>query len=158
MCAMSNSMDKGAPERDLDFWLGSWRLSWPAEQTGGVAGEEGRGSNTIESLWDGRVLQENFASDGAGFHGKSWSVYHAPSDEWRQTWVDSNGGYLLFRGGAVDGGFELRTDAAERDGKTVVHRMLFHDITAEGLRWDWQRSEDGGANWQDVWNIRYERG
>lgn len=55
MCAMSNSTDE-PPERDLDFWLGSWRLSWPAEQTGGEAGAEGRGSNTIESLWDGRVL------------------------------------------------------------------------------------------------------
>lgn len=57
----------------------------------------------------------------------------------------------------MEGGFELRTEPVERDGKSVVHRMLFHDITDGGLRWDWQRSEDGGGTWEDLWNIRYER-
>jgi hypothetical protein len=155
---MSNDKGGGdAPERAFDFWLGSWRLSWPAEQTGGQAGAQGLGSNRITSLWDGRVVQENFSTDDGAFQGKSWSLYHAPSGEWRQTWVDNGGGYLLFRGGPTDAGFELRTDTVERNGKELVNRMVFREITEASLGWYWQRSEDGGGSWHDVWTIRYRR-
>lgn len=144
------------PERSFDFWLGSWQLSWPAEQTGGAAGETARGSNRIEFLWGDRVVQENFAAEG-GFEGKSWSVYHPASGEWRQTWVDNAGGYLLFRGGFANGVMELRTDPVDHEGGRLVQRMVFRDIAADALCWDWQRSDDGGGSWRDLWNIRYRR-
>lgn len=147
-----------APERGFDFWPGSWQLSWPAEQTGGEAGTRAGGSNRIERLWDGQVLQENFSTAGGGFQGKSWSVHHAPSGEWRQTWVDNGGGYLLFSGGFTDGVMDLRSAAVEREGKVLPNRMVFRDIASDELHWDWQRSEDGGASWQGIWNSHCRRG
>lgn len=154
---VQNESGEAAAERAFDFWLGSWRLSWPAEQTGGEAGRVSGGRNRIESLWDGRVIQENFTTEGGSFQGKSWTLYHAPSGEWRQTWVDNSGGYLLFSGGPGNGVMELRSAPVEKDGKTTVNRMVFRDISADALRWHWQRSDDGGDSWRDLWTIDYRR-
>jgi len=71
--------------------------------------------------------------------------------------VDNQGGYLLFTGEFNDGQMELRTEPSEREGKTFISRMVFRNITKNSLDWDWQRSEDGGKTWQDLWNIHYER-
>ncbi|HEX6286691.1 MAG TPA: DUF1579 family protein, partial [Acidimicrobiia bacterium] len=76
---------------------------------------------------------------------------------WRQTWVDSAGGYIVLSGSYDGETMELRTEAAEREGETVVQRMVFSDIDADSLQWSWQGSRDGGATWNDLWNISYRR-
>lgn len=147
-----------SPEaRQLDFWLGEWDLSWPAEQTGGESGEVMAGLNRITRLFDDCVIEENFTTDDAGFRGHSVSVYDETSGVWRQTWVDSAGGYLVFTGSFDGETMELRTEPAERDGETVVRRMVFSDIGEDALKWSWQGSRDGGETWNDLWNISYRR-
>ena len=89
--------------------------------------------------------------------GQSVSLYSAGAGVWRQTWVDTDGAYLLFTGGFEDGRMELRTEPRERDGTTLVNRMGFHDIAEDSLEWAWQRSEDGGESWTDLWTISYRR-
>src|SRR5262245_45573121 len=80
----------------LDFWLGSWIVSW----AGG-----GHGTNVIRRILDERVIEESFdGSDTDGsLKGRSLSVMDAGSGGWRQTWVDSNGAFLDFVGVEVDG-------------------------------------------------------
>jgi hypothetical protein len=34
--------------------------------------------------------------------------------------------------------------------------MVFRQVTADSLTWDWQRSTDGVV-WSDLWNISYRR-
>lgn len=141
----------------LDFWLGGWDLSWPAEQTGGNAGETATGSNRIERLFGQCVIEENFATDDAQFLGRSLSVFDEAAGLWRQTWVDSSGGYIALTGGKDGEDFELRTDPADRDGRLVVNRMVFSEITTDSLLWSWQTSPDDGATWRDLWTIDYRR-
>lgn len=143
--------------RQFDFWLGDWELSWPAEQTGGEQGTRGSGSNRIDKLFGECVIEENFSTDDASFRGHSVSVYDEDSGIWRQTWVDSAGGYLVFSGQFDDGVMELRTEPRERDGNITIQRMRFTDITHDSLEWVWQGSRDGGATWDDLWNISYTR-
>jgi hypothetical protein len=137
----------------LDFWLGEWDLTWPAEQTGGRAGELGRGTNRISQMFDGAVIAEEFAFADGSFRGHSVSVYDGTAGLWRQTWVDSDAGYLLFSGGPIADVVELRTEPG--DGGRA-NRMVFRDITEDSLRWDWQKSPDG-VSWSDLWNITYRR-
>lgn len=147
-----------SPEaRQFDFWLGEWDLSWPAEQSGGQPGERGAGFNRITRLFDDCVIEENFTTDDASFRGHSVSVYDEASGLWRQTWVDSAGGYLAFTGSFDGETMELRTEPSERDGQTVVQRMVFSRIEADSLEWAWQGSRDGGETWSDLWNISYRR-
>ncbi len=143
--------------RQFDFWLGEWDLTWPAEQTGGEAGEVGRGKNTITRRFGDCVIEENFAFADDTFLGHSVSVYDAQADMWRQTWVDNMGGYLLFAGNYDGKTMELRTPTVERDGEQIVQRMVFSSIQRDSLRWDWQGSRDGGETWNDLWNITYQR-
>lgn len=80
----------------LDFWLGSWAVSW----AGG-----GHGTNTIRRILDDRVIEESFDGNDAAssLKGRSLSVRDAADGRWRQTWVDSTGAFLDLVGVEVDG-------------------------------------------------------
>jgi len=133
---------------DFDFWLGEWEVSWP---------HEGRGRNVITRVLDDHVILENFdGNPGMAFRGMSVSTISAETGRWQQTWVDSEGGYLDFVGGMVDGRMILQR-TAHRDGREFLQRMVFDEITANSLEWRWERSTDGGATWELLWPISYRR-
>ena len=137
--------------RQLDFWLGEWDLTW----------QGGSGTNDITRRFGDCVIEENFAGNMPTglFKGHSVSVYNAQLGQWQQTWVDNQGGYLTFTGG-VDGGGVMRLHGPEReqpDGKTVVTRMSWVDVTDDAFDWHWERSFDGGETWEMVWLIHYTR-
>lgn len=146
-----------APARQFDFWLGEWDLSWPAEQSGGTEGDRSTGVNRITRLFGDCVIEENFATDDGRFQGHSVSVYDENAGLWRQTWVDSSGGYLLFTGSFDCDNMTLGTEPVERDDGVAVQRMVFSEISQDSLEWAWQGSRDGGATWNDLWNISYRR-
>lgn len=125
---------------DLDFWLGSWTCTDPAD--GSV------GTNTVTRVLGDRVVEESFAmTDAAGttLNGRSWTVLD-PTRGWCQTWVDDQGSYLDFTGGPTEEGLVLA-----RPGQ----RMVFRDVTAQGFTWDWEK--DAGDGWQLVWRLVYAR-
>ena len=132
----------------LDFWLGDWTVTWPG----------GSGTNTISRILGGDVLQEVFEShsETGSLYGRRLSVRDVSDGRWRQTWVDSHGTYLDFVGVEVDG--RISFQRATRVGDTeVLERMVWLDVSADGFRWEWQRSMDGGATWTVVWPLDYRR-
>ena len=133
----------------LDFWVGSWVVSW-------VGG--GHGTNTIRRILDDRAIEESFEGSDAesSLKGRSLSVRDAADGCWRQTWVDSTGAYLEFVGVEVDGRIAFQRETTV-DGVAVLQRMVWLDVTTDALRWQWQRSRDGGASWDVVWEIDYRR-
>jgi len=133
----------------LDFWLGSWVVSW----AGG-----GHGTNTIRLILDGRAIEESFDGGDANgsLHGRSLSVLDAADSRWRQTWVDATGAYLDFAGVEVDGRIGFQREATV-GGVAVVQRMVWLDVMSDALRWQWQRSSDGGESWEVVLEIDYRR-
>jgi len=135
--------------RQFDFWVGTWTLRW---------GEDGYGTNVIERILGGCVIEENFVGrmpDGL-FRGKSVSVYDARQQQWKQTWVDDRGGYLDFTGGFEEGRMVLQRETV-RDGKPLLQRMVWYNISADELDWNWEKSEDGGETWTTLWKIHYTR-
>ena len=141
----------------FDFWVGEWELTWDSQQTGGAEGQEGKGTNKIYRILGECVIHENFTAADGSLIGQSWSMYNPRTREWRQTWVDNQGSYLLFTGKFENGEMELRTAPVERNGQTFISRMVFRNIEANSINWDWQRSTDNGETWVDVWNIEYQR-
>lgn len=143
------------PESYFDFWLGTWDLRW--EQADGTTGQ---GTNRIERVLDGKVIQENFEAHSgalAGFEGRSHSVYQPRTGTWQQTWVDNRGGYLDFTG-ELDGETRIfKRQGTNPQGETILQRMRFYDIEPDALTWDWEVSEDGGETWQLRWRIFYAR-
>jgi len=150
-----NGIDELDPSQYYDFWVGEWKLEW--EEKGG---SKGYGTNKIEKILDGKVLLENFEAlrgQMQGYRGKSFSVYDPGAEEWRQTWVDSNGSYLDFVG-RIEGDKRIfRRETTDRDGNPVVQRMVFYDIGKNSFTWDWEYSKDGGESWDLRWRIEYSR-
>jgi len=121
-------------------------------------GRRRHGTNTIGRVLDDRVIEESFdGSDAEGsLEGRSLSVMDTANGGWRQTWVDSNGTYLDFVGVEVDGRLAFQRHSIV-DGAAVIQRMVWLDVTPLSCRWQWQRSNDGGASWEVAWEIHYRR-
>ena len=143
-----------AEQRQFDFWVGEWDATWP----GAKAGEVQSGSNSIRRVLDSCVVEENF-SGGADMHlrGKSFSIYDTRAGNWKQTWVDNEGGYLDFTGEFKDGQMILSREAIRPDGTRVLQRMVYKNIAAQEFDWSWESSKDNGKTWQVVWPIHYRR-
>ena len=145
---MTDRPDPLGPD-GLDFWLGVWDLTW---------GESGRGTNTIDRAVGGRVIRETFEGHGPRgvLHGFSVSIRTGDAGPWRQTWVDSTGGYIDLLGVEVDGRISFQ-HLTEEDGRPVTQRMVWLDVTPDAFRWEWQRSVDDGATWSVEWAVDYQR-
>ena len=144
-----------APEqKQMDFWLGDWELTWPGNSTG----DAGHGTNSINRILDGCIVEENF-SGGESMHlrGHSVSIFEARAGRWKQTWVDNEGGYLDFSGEFKDGQMVLAREAVRPDGSKVQQRMVFKNIGRNEFDWSWERSLDGGKTWEVLWPIHYKR-
>ncbi|MGI9542453.1 MAG: hypothetical protein ACR2MX_04290 [Cyclobacteriaceae bacterium] len=140
----------------FDFWVGNWEVSWQNPDS-----TIGKGTNHVIKVLDGKVIQENFeitdAGPNTGFKGTSLSVFNPNTETWHQAWADNQGGYYNFVGGAEGDRRIFKTLPLERNGKTIVLRMVFYDISDQTLNWDWERSEDGGSTWQLQWRIHYKK-
>jgi len=141
-----------SPEfRQLDFWVGTWDLSWTNPD-----GTPGTGRNVISRSLNDCVIEENFTTIGGErpFSGMSVSTFDTKAGHWRQTWVDNAGGYLPFTGGPSEEGFQFRLVNAA-DGRTM--RMIWKNVKKVSLDWHWQESKDGGKSWEDRWVIHYRK-
>ncbi|HVN20916.1 MAG TPA: DUF1579 family protein [Dongiaceae bacterium] len=142
-----------AQQKQFEFWVGEWDLTWPGEKPG----EVGRGTNNIKRILDGCVIQENFSgADSMPLRGTSVSTFDARAGHWKQTWVDNEGGYLDFVGDFQNGEMILQRETV-RDGKRILQRMVWKNITANEMDWSWEASQDGGKTWQVNWSIHYKR-
>ena len=139
-------------ENSFDFWVGEWDLTWTGQD-----GKEGKGTNRIVKILDGKVIEENFEAIGPGFKGKSLSVYNPNSGQWHQAWADNQGGYFDFIG-EVEGDKRIfKTKMIEKDGKKIIQRMRFYNISEDSLTWDWEMTQDGGETWNLQWRINYKK-
>lgn len=154
--AQQNPACSSDNHRLLDFWVGEWDLTWPGGQGGTPEGQTGHGENIITKTLDDCVIHESFS--GQGFDGQSVSIYDASSSEWKQTWVDNQGGFIAFTGGINDGTMEFRTTSfTDPQGNDRINRMIWEDVEEDSFTWRWQTSNDDGESWSDQWVIAYTR-
>jgi hypothetical protein len=147
--AADNPKPCSTPEfRQLDFWVGTWDLTWDKDK---------KGTNTITRVLGDCVIMEHFnGGDSMTLRGMSVSTYNPNTGKWYQTWVDNDGSYLDFVGG-MQGDKMILSRYFTRKGKLLMQRMVFHDIKPDSLIWDWQRSTDQGKTWENLWTINYRR-
>jgi len=140
-------------QKQFDFWVGKWNLTWPGDKPGEVV----HGTNSIKRVLDGCVIQENFSGgDSMHLRGTSISTFDVGADRWKQTWVDNEGGYLDFVGEFSNGQMILQRQAV-RKGAKILQRMVWKNISANELDWSWEASTDGGKSWHVNWPIHYKR-
>jgi len=144
---------QSAEYRQMDFWVGEWDLTWQAAD-----GTTRSGQNVVtRSSFGDCVITENFdGAPGNALKGMSVSTYSNPHGQWRQTWVDNQGGYFSLHGGLQeDGKFVLEMDRLNNEGP--FSRMVFEDIKPNSLTWRWQGKREAESAWADRWVINYRR-
>jgi hypothetical protein len=149
-----------AERRQLDFWIGDWdvairaRASPTSEQWG-----HSKGRQRIEAILDGCAIAETFTADGpqAPWAGRSYSSWQPALGKWRQTWVDDSGGYIALTGGIENGDMTLYGEPRTVNGESFQMRMVFKNVTADALLWEWQRSTDSWKTHIVMMAIDYKR-
>jgi hypothetical protein len=150
-----------AEHRQFDFWIGEWDVAIRARQSPtATTWGEAKGTQHIEAILGGCAIAEHFAAEGPAqpWAGKSYSAWQPQLGKWRQTWVDDGGSYIALTGGVENGVMTLYGEPRTgKDGTSFQMRMVFQNVTASSLLWEWQRSTDEWKTSTVMMAIDYKR-
>jgi len=153
--ATPKPFDCTAPEhRQFDFWVGEWDVVPNGPPVSGTPPSGSPASNAIHKAHSGCVLVENW-DDRQGGTGQSFNLYDRASQQWHQTWVDSNGGLHQYRGGLKDGHMVFMGEVplpppSRFQGRRTV-RLSFIPMGPDKVR---QFSES--LNVDGTWSVNYD--
>ncbi|MBK8247288.1 MAG: hypothetical protein IPK85_07835 [Gemmatimonadetes bacterium] len=124
--------------RQLDFWIGEWR----------VIGPQGKhvGDNTISPQQGGCFVREQWRSSG-GSNGESMNFFNPSTRSWHQVWVDNSGGVLMFTGTPETNAMVYRgqTGNGDRAQRHVLSLRLQPDGTVRQLWETWPLADSSAA-------------
>jgi hypothetical protein len=141
-------------QHDFDFNFGTWkthikRLAQPL--SGSSTWTEYNGTVTVRKIWDGRAQLEEIEADGTAGHLKGLTIflYNPQSHQWSQTWASINDGTLQPStiGGFKDGRGEL-FGADTFNGRSILVRTAWSEITPNAHHFEQSFSDDGGKTWE----------
>jgi hypothetical protein len=161
--AQQNSDAKKVPElrdgqHDFDFEIGSWklhlkRLAHPL--TGSTTWTEFDGTVVARKIWDGRANLDEFLADSPSGHveGLTLRLYSPESQQWSLYWASSKAGTLA---GPPQVG-EFKNGRGEfycqdtYNGRMILIRYAWSDITPNSAHFEQAFSDDGGKTWEVNW-------
>jgi hypothetical protein len=93
-----------------------------------------------------------------GFAGTSFRICDRETDEWRIYWVSSRDSVLQPPvSGRWEAGELVATGDDTYDGRDIVARYLWHEITPTSATWEQAFSVDAGASWETNWVMGWTR-
>jgi hypothetical protein len=138
---------------DFDFDFGVWKTEItrrlhpfsPSSETMKLTG-----TVTIRKVWGGKASIEEIEADGPKGHweGMSLFLYDPAAHQWSQTFIGAAGGTFApgFVGSFHDGKAELfQNDTL--DGRAILVRATWSDITPTTHKYEEDFSADGGKTW-----------
>lgn len=156
---MSDGLRDG--QQDFDFAFGSWsvalrRLLKPL--TGSTEWVEYEGTSVCRPIWGGRANVDEFRvhapTTGATIDGVTLRLYNPATAEWSLYWANAANGVLSMPptvGRFTDDGSGAFYDEEEIEGRQVLVRYLWTDITPASAHFEQAFSTDGGATWEPNW-------
>jgi len=137
---------------DFDFANGTWHTH--ATQVldpfdGGSHTVIMDGTKTARPVWNGRAWLEEIEADGPNGHweGATLFVYNAKGGQWSQTYIDGSGEIEAPTIGTFKEGRGEFFGTSVFEGRTVLVRGVWSDITANSHHFDISYSRDGGRTW-----------
>jgi hypothetical protein len=138
---------------DFDFNVGVWHTEITRRLqpfSASPASMHLSGTVTIRKVWGGKALVEEIEADGPKGHwqGMSLFLYDPAARQWSQTFINSASGAFApgMIGSFKDGKGELYV-LDTLDGRSVLLRATWSDITATSHRYEEHFSADGGKTW-----------
>jgi hypothetical protein len=144
-------------QHDFDFNLGTWktnikRLRHPL--AGSKEWMDVSGTVTVSKVWNGRANLEEIEADGPAGHleGLTLRLYNPESRQWYLYWSNSTGGTLGQPGiGEFKNGRGEFYSQDMFNGRTILVRQVYSDITANSYRFEQSFSDDVGKTWEPNW-------
>jgi hypothetical protein len=144
-------------QHDFDFEMGSWKIHLKRLEhrlTGSTTWVEYEGTSVVRKVWDGRAnLVELEVSGPAGhIEGLSLRLYNPQSHQWSLNFASSNGGAISVPtiGEFKDGRGEF-FDTEPFNGRSILVRNVWSDITPNSCHFEQSFSDDGGKTWEVNW-------
>jgi|SRR5579863_8897288 len=134
--------------RQLDFWLGDWNVTYP--------GATSVGSSTVSVTLDQCMVVESW-DGGKGHRGENMFAYSSDDKSWRGMFADNQGRVHVFEGQVASGSAEFRGPSRGPSGEAVLNRIKVVRINADKVEQSWEKSLDQGATWKMEFRGEYSR-
>jgi hypothetical protein len=145
-------------QHDFDFELGTWKIHLKKlvhPLTGSHEWVEFDGTSVTQKVWDGKANIEQFETDSAAaghIEGLTLRLYNPESHQWSLYWATSRSGTLAIPtvGEFRDGRGEFY-DHEQINGRMILVRFVWSQITANSAHFEQAFSDDGGKTWEVNW-------
>lgn len=144
-------------QHDFDFEVGTWKIHLKKlvhPLTGSTTWVEFDGTTVTRKVWDGRAFLEEFETNGSAgrVEGLTLRLYNPQSRQWSLYWANSKDGIL---GQPTIGEFKNGRgefyDQEVFNGRTILVRFIWSDITPLSAHFEQSFSTDGGKTWEVNW-------
>ena len=144
-------------QHDFDFEIGNWkthlsRLQHPL--SGSHSWIEYEGTSVVRKIWDGRanLVELEVAGPAGHIEGLSLRLYNPQSHQWRLYWANSKNGILdpPQIGAFKDGRGEFFAQDTI-NGKVILIRFVWTNMTTSTPHFEQSFSDDGGKTWEVNW-------
>jgi hypothetical protein len=158
------TIDPGPAVHDFDFLMGSWRVHHRRlveRFAGSDEWQEFDGTSTARPILGGAGnIEDNVLElPGGTYRAISLRSYDPATDRWSIWWLDGRTPGRLDPPvlGRFDGGVGTFIGEDTFDGRPILVRFLWSDITEQTCRWEQSFSDDGGATWEVNWVMEFTR-
>jgi hypothetical protein len=142
---------------DFDFEIGTWkthisRLQHPL--TGSTTWVEYDNTSVVRKIWNGRANMVELEVDGPAGHieGLSLRLYDPESHQWSLNFANSRTGTMSVPTiGEFKNGRGEFYDQEPFNGRTILVRNIWSDITPKSCHFEQSFSDDGGKTWEANW-------
>ncbi|HET7603942.1 MAG TPA: hypothetical protein VFK36_13040 [Gemmatimonadales bacterium] len=153
----ATSTDPRDGQHDFDFEIGTWRTHLKrlkAPLSGDTTWLTYEGTSVVRPIWNGKANIVELIADGPAGHLEALSLrlYNPESRQWSISSANSRNGTISvptigeFRNGR--GEFY---DQELFNGRAILVRNVWSDITSTSCRFEQAFSDDGGKTWEVNW-------
>jgi hypothetical protein len=147
-------------QHDFDFALGRWRFHLRRLRdplSGSTDWVDYHGESQARPVWDGRANIDELriqSADGDVIEGLTLRLYNRETGEWSLYWANARNGALSLPpnvGRFTDDGRGEFYDHEELNGRQILVRFVWSEITPASAHFEQAFSEDDGATWEVNW-------
>jgi BNR/Asp-box repeat len=146
-------------QHDFDFSFGTWKTHIKRRLhplTGSTTWVEFDGVSIVHKLWNGRAGVGETEADGPAGHIEALSLrtYNPEAHQWNLSYASGQSGSL----GSVPTVGEFKNGRGEfydgeiYNGRSILVRNIWSDITATSCHFEQAFSDDGGKTWEVNWD------
>jgi hypothetical protein len=147
--AESQACSDNPMNRELDYWLGNWKVSYPGGPTDSIS--------KVERQLDNCLFVEHWG-DSNGHRGENVFAYGKDDQNWHGLFADNRGRLHVFvEGNVAAGRAEFLGPSRGADGAPVLNRVRVIRVDADTLKQTWEKSVDDGKSWTSEFALDYTR-